>query len=296
MSDGYFEAIGATRLAGRFFTPQDGTGSAPVVMVNETLAKRYNGQIVGRYLLTTARAIGPLGWNLMNPPPPPLPAGAPPRAPAPPMRYEIVGVVADVRNVPIAQPIEPAFYFSSRQFPFRAMFLTVLGPDLPSSVAAMQAGLRQAAPGIPLGDIATLESRFRGVAAEPRLLMTLLVFFALLAAFLAALGVYGLFSWSVALKRRELAIRLTLGARPAHVGAVVLRQGAVLICLGLVAGWGLVRLAESALSRVLFGVSAGDAASTALAGALLLIASVLACVPPAIRAMRVDPVEGLRVE
>ena len=298
VSDGYFEALGAPRLAGRFFTPQDGVGSAPVVIVNNTFARRYPGPIVGRYLVTTARAIGPLGWNLMNPPPPQPPPGAPARPPVPPtpMRYEIVGVVADVRNVPVAQPIEPAFYFSSRQFPFRAMFLTVLGPDLPSSVAAMQAGLRQAAPGIPLGDISTLESRFRGVAAEPRLLMTLLVFFALLAAILAALGVYGLFSWSVALKRRELAIRLTLGARPAHVGAVVLRQGALLICLGLVAGWGLVRLAESALARVLFGVSPGDAASTALAAGLLLAASVIACVPPALRAMRVDPVEGLRVE
>jgi putative ABC transport system permease protein len=122
------------------------------------------------------------------------------------------------------------------------------------------------------------------------------VFFALLAAVLAALGVYGLFSWSVALRRRELAIRLTLGARPSSVGAVVLRQGAFLICFGLLAGWVLVRLADRLLVHVLFDVSTGDVSSTALAGGLLLIASVLACVPPAIRAMRVDPVEGLRVE
>jgi putative ABC transport system permease protein len=295
VTDGYFEAIGAARRAGRFFTAQDTAASTPVVIVNETFARRFPGPLVGRYLVNSARAIGPLGYNLVNPIPPPPPAGTPP-APPRNMRYEIVGVVADVRNVPVAQPVEPAFYFSARQFPFRAMFLAVLGADLPSSVAAMQEGLRQAAPGIPLGDTATLESRFRALAAEPRLLMTLLVFFACLAAILAALGVYGLFSWSVALKRRELAIRLTLGARPASVGAVVLRQGAILVGVGLVAGWGLVRLAESALSRVLFGVSAGDAASTALAAGLLLAASILACVPPAIRAMRVNPVEGLRIE
>jgi putative ABC transport system permease protein len=295
VTDGYFEAIGVPRLAGRFFTAQDTSTSVPVVIVNETFAHRYPGSIVGRYLVNTARAIGPLGWNLVNPIPPAPPAGTPP-APPRPMRYEIVGVVADVRNVPIAQPVEPAFYFSARQFPFRAMVLAVLGADVPSTVSAMQEGLRQAAPGIPLGDTATLESRFRGIAAEPRLLMTLLVFFAALAAILAALGVYGLFSWSVALKRRELAIRLTLGARPASVGAVVLKQGAILVCVGLVAGWGLVRLGESALSRVLFGVSPGDAASTGLAAGLLLAASILACVPPAIRAMRVDPVEGLRTE
>ncbi len=298
VTDGYFEAIGAPKVAGRFFTAQDGVGSAPVVMVNETLARRYNGQMVGRYVVSTTRAIGPLGWNLVNPLPPPLPPGAPPRPPAPPipMRYEIVGVVADVRNVPIAQPVEPTVYFSARQFPFRAMFLTVLGPDVPSSVSAMQAGLRQAAPGIPVGDISTLEDRVRSVAAEPRLLMTLLVFFALLAAMLAALGVYGLFSWTVALKKRELAIRLTLGAKPAHVGAVVMRHGAVLIGLGLVGGWLLVRIAAELLSRVLFGVSPGDAPSTALAVGLLLAASVVACLPPAVRAMRVDPVEGLRME
>jgi putative ABC transport system permease protein len=295
VTEGYFEAIGAARLAGRFFTPQDTAASTPVVIVNETFARRYPGPIVGRYLVSTARAIGPLGWNLVNPVPPPPPSNTPP-APPRPMRYEIVGVVADVRNVPVAQTVEPAFFFSARQFPFRTMFLTVLGADVPSSVSAMQEALRQAAPGIPLGDTATLASRFHAVAAEPRLLMTLLVFFAGLAAVLAALGVYGLFSWSVALKRRELAIRLTLGARPASVGAVVLKQGAFLICLGLAAGWGLVRIAESALARVLFGVSPGDAASTALAAGLLLSASVVACVPPAIRAMRVDPVEGLRTE
>ena len=295
VTDGYFEAIGATRLAGRFFTPHDTPTSTPVVVVNDTFARRYPGPVVGRYIVNTVRAIGPLGFNLVNPIPPAPTPNTPPTPPRP-MRYEIVGVVADVRNVPVAQPVEPAFYFSARQFPFRAMFLAVLGNDVPSTVSAMQEGLRQAAPGIPLGDTATLESRFRAVSAEPRLLMTLLIFFSCLAAILAALGVYGLFSWSVALKRRELAIRLTLGARPASVGAVVLKQGAILVCIGLVAGWGLVRFAESALSRVLFGVSAGDTASTALAAGLLLAASILACVPPAIRAMRVDPVEGLRTE
>ena len=294
VSDGYFESIGATRLAGRFFTAHDTATSAPVVIVNETFAKRYPGSLVGRSLLSSVRGIGPLGWNLMNPPTA-SPPGTPPRPPVQ-MRYEIIGVVADVRNVPIAQPVEPAFYYSARQFPFRAMYFTVLAADLPTAVSAMQSGLRQTAPGIPLGDVATLGDRFRARTAEPRLLMTLLVFFAVLAAVLAALGVYGLFSWTVALRRRELAIRLTLGARPSHVGAVVLGQGAALIGLGLVAGWVLVRLAERALVRVLFDVTPGDAVSTAFAGGLLLAASIIACVPPALRAMKVDPVDGLRTE
>jgi len=123
-----------------------------------------------------------------------------------------------------------------------------------------------------------------------------LVFFGALAAALAAIGVYGLFSWSVALRTRELAIRITLGAKPRSVGALVMRHGAVLVGLGLVAGLAIVRVAESALTRVLFEVKASDVGSHLAAGAVLLAAAFVACIPPALRAMRVDPVEGLRSE
>ena len=126
--------------------------------------------------------------------------------------------------------------------------------------------------------------------------MTVLVFFGGLAAVLAALGVYGLFSWSVALRTRELAIRLTLGARPLAVAGTVVRQSAVLVVAGLVAGVVLIWIAGGALARVLYEVTPGDATSTATAGALLLAAALLASVPPAVRAMRVDPIEGLRAE
>ena len=142
----------------------------------------------------------------------------------------------------------------------------------------------------------TWGERFAARSAEPRLLMSVLLFFGGLAAALAALGVYGLFSWAVALRTRELAIRLTLGARPLAVGGLVLRQSAVLVSIGLVAGIALVQLAHAALTRVLYGVSPGDVGSTAAAAALLLGAAIGACLPPAIRAMRVNPVEGLRAE
>ena len=114
--------------------------------------------------------------------------------------------------------------------------------------------------------------------------------------FLAALGVYGLFSWSVATRTRELAIRLTLGAKPSQVGALVIGQSAALVIVGVVVGLVIIRLAESALARVVFGVSTSDVSALATASALLLIAALVACVPPALRAMRVDPVEGLRAE
>ena len=104
------------------------------------------------------------------------------------------------------------------------------------------------------------------------------------------------FSWSVALRTRELAIRLTLGARPSSVGALVIGQSAVLVVTGLAVGLVIVKLAESALTRVVYGVTTTDALALATASALLLVAAIIACVPPALRAMRVDPVEGLRAE
>jgi ABC-type lipoprotein release transport system permease subunit len=211
-------------------------------------------------------------------------------------RFEIVGVVDDVRNVPIGQPVEPAIYFSARQFPFRAMFITIDARDVPTGVAALRNSLRAVAPGIPLTDASTWQQRFERSRAEPRLLMTTLAVFAVLAAALAALGVYGLFSWIVALRRRELAIRLTLGARPATLGSTVVWHGALLAAVGVIAGWTIVQLAGPSLTRVLYDVAPHDVPTTTAAGVLLLIASVAACVPPAIRAMRVSPTEGLRLE
>jgi putative ABC transport system permease protein len=161
---------------------------------------------------------------------------------------------------------------------------------------AIRNALRKVVPNVPMSTTQTWGEKFAAMTAEARLLMTILLFFGGLAALLAALGVYGLFSWSVALRTRELAIRLTLGARPSSVGALVIGQSAVLVATGLAVGLVIVRLAESALTRVVYGVTTTDALALATASALLLVAAIVACVPPAIRAMRVDPVEGLRAE
>jgi ABC-type antimicrobial peptide transport system permease subunit len=126
--------------------------------------------------------------------------------------------------------------------------------------------------------------------------MAVLLFFGGLAALLAALGVYGLFSWSVALRTRELAIRVTLGAKPSAVGGSIVGQSLLLVTAGLAIGLGIVRLGDSSLQRVLFDVSPGDLRSTAAAAAILFVAAAVACVPPTLRAMRVDPVRGLRME
>jgi len=296
VSDGYFESMGAAMATGRTFAAGDHTNAAGVVIVNESFAARFfaDGRTTGRAITTLTGGIGPLGLNLVRIRP--RPPGTPAPMHTPPTRFEVIGVVKDVRNAPFGQPVEPAIYFSTRQFPFREQFVTARTVDRASAIAAIRTALQQEAPSIPMGVARTWGERFGEHTAEPRLLMTILLFFGGLAALLAALGVYGLFSWSVALRTRELAIRLTLGAKPAAVGALVIRQSAVLVVAGLAIGMGIIRLAESALSGVLFGVTASDATALVTAGAFLLLAAMVACVPPALRAMRVDPVEGLRAE
>jgi putative ABC transport system permease protein len=192
--------------------------------------------------------------------------------------------------------VEPAVYFTARQFPFRELFVAVRASDRNAALTAVRTALKNAAPNVPFSSARTWGDIFAARTAEPRLLMTVLVFFGALAAALAAIGVYGLFSWSVALRTRELAIRITLGARPGSVGALVIRHSAILVAAGLLSGLAIVRFAESALARVLFEVKPSDLGSTIAASTVLLLAALVACVPPALRAMRVDPVEGLRID
>jgi ABC-type antimicrobial peptide transport system permease subunit len=302
VSDGHFEAMGAAMVQGRGFAAADEMDSPGVVIVNETLAQRFfpDGRAIGRVITTTSGAIGPLGFNLVRirprPPgaPPPPPGSPPPHIP--PTPFEVIGVVKDVRNAPFGQPVEPALYFTTRQYTFREQYVMVKAVDRAAAIAAIRTALQQEAPNVPMGIARTWGERFATRTAEPRLLMILLLVFGGLAGLLAALGVYGLFSWSVALRKRELAIRLTLGARPAAVGALVVRQSAVLVVVGLAIGILIIRVAENALARVVFGVTTSDATALITASAVLLIAALIACVPPALRAMRVDPVEGLRAE
>jgi predicted permease len=290
VSEGYFEAMGATIARGRTFTAFDNKDAAGVVIVNESFAKRYlsDHEPVGQVLRTWSTNIGPLGANLKAPPDY--------RTPHDGMPVEVVGVIKDVSDAPLGQAVEPAIYFSTRQFPFSEVFIAVKAANASVAQTAIREALHKVTPNVPMSTTQTWGERFAAKTAEARLLMTILLFFGGLAALLAALGVYGLFSWSVALRTRELAIRLTLGAKPSSVGALVIGQSAILVVTGLAVGLVIVRLAESALTKVVFGVTTTDVAALATASLLLLIAAIVACVPPAVRAMRVDPVEGLRAE
>jgi putative ABC transport system permease protein len=280
VSDGYFETLRVRLIAGRFFTPHDGPIGQPVVIVNESFAKRlFPGEDpVGRRLVRLADAIGPLGRNL-------LPHGT---------AFTIVGVVADVQQAPIGQPMEPAIYHSARQFPFSAMNILMRGPDMASLTTAVRTAVRQTDPSLALGDVRTMDDRLHQAAAEPRLLMFVLSVFAVLTGVLAAVGVYGLLMWVVNERRRELAIRLALGARPGALARSVTVQGVTLVAIGAAIGLLGARAAGRLLQAVLFQTSLSDPAAVAGSALLLLGAALAACALPAWRAAKVQPIEGLR--
>src|SRR5262249_20649947 len=149
VSEGYFETMGATLVSGRLFTAHDTPTSEPVVVVNETLVKRYfNGQSpIGRELLSSARQIGPLGRHLM------WAAGPDGKAIQP--RLRVIGVVKDVQNVALGLPVEPAVYFPMRQFPFSAVTIAMTSRDPATAREAMRRALLAVSPQTPLGTVET---------------------------------------------------------------------------------------------------------------------------------------------
>ena len=282
---GYFETFRARLLAGRFFLDSDTTAAEAVIIVNESLATRLfpGDEALGKRILSGARQIGPLGRNLM------FPTGGVQRVP-----FRIVGVVADVHQAPIGQAAEPVIYHSQRQFPFRAMTVVARGRDTATVVTGIRQALWSIDGALALGDVRTMDGRLMTATAAPRLLTGVLTTFAILTGLLAAIGVYGLLAWTVNERRRELAIRLALGAQPAALARLVTGQGLALAAGGVVAGLAGAQLGGRLLEEVLFETRTTDPVAMAGAAALLLTAALLACVAPARRAARVAPIEGLR--
>lgn len=285
-SSGYFEAFRSRLLAGRYFNDSDHAQTEPVVVVNETLATREfpQGDAVGRRIVSTAQQVGPLGRNLMT------------SREVHRRAFTIVGVVADVHQSPIGQTGEPVVYHTVRQFPFRAMTVVARGRDTVTVVTGLRQALKSLDAAVPLSNVQTMEERLVKATAAPRLLMTVLGTFAILTGILAAVGVYGLLAWSVNERKREMAIRLALGAQPASLARLVTIQGFVLVGVGVGLGLLGAQLAGGWLEQVLFQTRTTDMATMAIAATLMLLAALAACVAPALRAVRVDPIGALRTE
>jgi ABC-type antimicrobial peptide transport system permease subunit len=202
--------------------------------------------------------------------------------------------VADVHQSPIGQAAEPVVYHTVRQFPFRAMTVVARGRDTSTVVSGLRQALRSLDAAVPLSNVQTMDARLVKASAAPRLLMAVLVTFAVLTGLLAAVGVYGLLAWTVNERKREMAIRLALGAQPASLARLVTAQGLALVAAGVGLGLLAAQLAGGLLEQVLFQTRTTDVAAMAAAATLMLVAALLACVAPARRAARLAPLDGLR--
>jgi hypothetical protein len=266
-------------VRGRLFDSRDTAQSRGVVIVNETFARRYlPGQDpVGKILVSRATSIGPLGASLMQN-----------------RDHEIVGVVGDTKNASLQTATEPAIYHTQRQFPFRHMYIVARGADAAQVGAAIRQSIRRADAGLALAELRSMDDVVGASVERPKFLMFVMAVFAASALSLAALGIYGLLSYAVTERRQELSIRMALGARPAGLLWMVMRQGLTLAVAGSVAGLVAAFVAAQKISNLLYGVAPGDPLTLAGVGTLALSIAAVACALPAWRASRTNPLAGLR--
>jgi predicted permease len=273
VSSGYLDAIGVRLLQGRTVTNADSSSAGPVVMVSATLARRY--------------------WPRENP------IGKHVRfedTPAEPW-MTVVGVGSDVRQLGLHEPPPPVMYVPYQQFPLP--FTTVaVRSSLPEAATAslVRAELATIDPDLPFSRIEPLTAIVERSMDQPRFRTRLLGLFALLALVLAAVGVYGLISHSVAQRSREIGIRVALGARPREVLMSIMREGTVLAAGGIAIGLAGSLIATRLLARFLFGVSATDPWTFLAVAAILFAVALVASYLPARRALGVDPLTALRAE
>ena len=275
ISPEYFAALGVPLLQGRGFNATDKQGSPLVVIINQTLAERYFPDE------------SPIGKRLK--------VGGADRPRAPWM--EIVGVVGDLKYSGLDARPEPTYYTPLAQDTWRAAYLVVRAAMNPTNLTpAIREQIWALDKDMPIAKVATMERLLADSVAEPRFRTLLLGIFAALALVLASVGTYGVISYSVTRRTREIGIRMAMGAQAGDVSNLVIRQGMLLaligVSIGLAGSFALTRLMES----LLFEVSTTDRWIFAGGSVLLISVSVLACWIPARRASRVDPMAALRCE
>ncbi len=280
VSDGFFAAMQVPIVAGRDFSDRD-TATAPgVAIVNQTFADRYlrSRPPVGARLTSNARGVGPLGRALIEK-----------------LEYEVVGVVADVRNTALEEPAEPAIYVSTRQFPFRSAHVVVRGAlDEAALMAILRNEVRRLDGALPLNDLRPLARVLDRPIERPRALAGLLTGFAAAALVLAAVGIYGLLVYVVRARRTEFGIRLALGAQRGEVVGLVLRDSLITVGAGALAGLAAAVVLATALRGWLFEVGPADPLVLAAVAGCVVIAALTASLVPARLALRLSPIESLR--
>ncbi len=271
VSDGYFRTMGIPLLEGRLFDDDDVPGDAASIIINETAARRFWGDVdvIGRRM----RGQGSKTWT-----------------------RTVVGVVGDVPTSSLGEKPRPMFYFTLRQVPTSPTYLIARTDGPPSAILApMRREVAALQPSVTVDAQSTLAAHFGATLSTPRTVAKAMGAFSLLALLLAGLGIYAVVSFSVARRTAELGIRMALGAeRSGVVRMMVLEVGGVVI-LGLAVGVAVSALLASRLGGMLYGVRALD--PLAFGGSVLVLLGVswAAAWVPARRAARADPVEALRV-
>ena len=276
VSAGYHETLGISLLRGRTFTAADRGSSQPVVMINESLARRAFGDTdpVGRQLV--------VGYG--NPD-----SGD--------IERTIVGVVADVLQLGLGASPVPSIYVPNAQIPFDVMSVAILSGGDPLDLAPqVREIVHQLDDDLVVERLATMEQRVATHLGPQRFVAWLMMTFAALALLIALVGIYGMLARLVTARRQELGVRLALGANPRHLVLAVLRHGTLLALVGALLGVLLSLVLSRGLESMLFGVSRLDPAVFVVAPLLLLITTLFASLAPAMRAVRVDAAETVRAE
>jgi putative ABC transport system permease protein len=269
----YFSTMRVPLKRGRVFTAADRDSAPPVVVVTETLAREMfpNDEAIGRRLTVS--------WT--------DPAAQP----------EIVGVVGDVRYHGLDGTVRPMIYYPMAQSPTGSMSLVIRDRGTHAALAtAVHGAVRELDRELPVTDVATMDTRLSRSMSDRRYPMLLLATFAGLALTLAAIGIYGVISYAVNQRTREIGVRIALGARPRDVLRHVIGGGLTLTAVGIALGGAGGALAARVLGKLLYEVPPSDPVTFLAVAALLAGVALVACVLPARRAVRVDPAISLKAE
>jgi predicted permease len=280
VSPGYFEAMRARLVRGRFFDARDVQGAPPVVMVDEKLARRFwpNEDPIGRRMFLPTDINNLLAVNERT------------------VFLTVVGVVHDLKLADLVEGngAVGSYFFPIAQDSSRLLTFAVRSATDP---AAQAAPLREAIAALdrelPVYDIQTMEERTDKSLVARRSPMVLSLAFGAVALFLSAIGIYGVLAYLVTQRKKEIGIRIALGSSARGVFELVLREGLLLIVAGFVLGGVGAFALRRSLQSQLFGVSAGDPAVLAAVSVLLAAVAIVACALPARRATRIDPIVAL---
>jgi putative ABC transport system permease protein len=271
VSPGYFRAMGMRLLSGRGFDEHDDADAPGVAVINETCARRFfaGEDPLGHVLIYGEQRV----------------------------RREIVGVVADVKHDSVAAERAPEVYVPFAQHPQGQMFFAVSTEQDPQALAApLRKAVLDVDPDLPVYNVLTMQQRIENSVAPQRFNTLLLAVFAGLATLLAAVGVFGVMSFLVAQRTHEIGVRVALGARGADILRLVVGRALRLALAGVALGLPAALALTSLLTRLLYEVKATDPPVFACIALLLVAVALLACIVPARRATKVDPMVALRYE